>query len=335
MPIMSETPLVTIVTATRNRTSELVRALRSIENQSLGSFESLIVDDGSSEEILSHHRQVLGTLGPRFRLLQATSPGQIGRGPAATRQFGLLAARGKFVAFLDDDDVWPWERYLELATDALQRSEGGYFFGHLDGERSGKLQNPGWVPQPSSLTKGHALPCFAPVYELSVREVRTIAKRFMVHPSNSVIRREVALNMGGFFTGLWSSAEDVDFMLRALDVSNKVLYTPQPVAIYRLPTGNSVSLKETLDIHHLQRLMAAQHSRLMCRRQDIKDCARAVEAWTFREMAIRAFGSNRYVDARVLARQAFATCPGIGALRFWTSTWLKSRLASVRKPLSA
>jgi hypothetical protein len=156
------------------------------------------------------------------------------------------------------------DTYLELAVASLRAHDADYCFGHLEGVRDGVIQNPGWVPPSESFLNERLVRTDPDVYELSRSTILAIAQRFMIHPSNSVIRRDLLLRAGGFFEHLWSHAEDLNLMLRVMDVARRVLYIPQTVTSYRLPAGDSISLTEVEAMHLLQLLLAAQHARLHC-----------------------------------------------------------------------
>ncbi len=86
-----------VVVATHHRPRLLQRALRSLTGQSFQDFEILVCADEATEETLSAAQSVLR---PQDSLMAL--PGHTG--PAATRNFGVRAARGRWVCFLDDDD---------------------------------------------------------------------------------------------------------------------------------------------------------------------------------------------------------------------------------------
>ena len=107
---MSE-PLFSVVVPTFNRRELLTAALDSIRDQTFTRFEVIVVDDGSSDGTAEY----LKSLGDRIQLLT-----QRNLGPGAARNRGLERARGRYVAFLDSDDLWfPWtlETYAALAAD--------------------------------------------------------------------------------------------------------------------------------------------------------------------------------------------------------------------------
>ncbi len=101
-------PLVSVIMIYRDAARFIDEAIASVHAQSLQDWELLLVNDGSSDrgpEIASawHARE-----GERIRLLQ--HPGGAWRGTAASRNLGLREARGRYLAFLDADDVYERER---------------------------------------------------------------------------------------------------------------------------------------------------------------------------------------------------------------------------------
>ncbi len=315
--------IASVVVATRNRTDLLERALRSIARQTLAELEVIVVDDGSSADVLDHHDRLLRELGDRFHLVRPSVPGARGTGPAAARNRGAAVARGEFIAFIDDDDEWIWPDYLRTATASMRSNNADYLFGHLVGVRGGVTQDPGWTPPNDVFVKEEVITTLPTIYRLSQTAIAVVAQRFMIHPSNSVIRREVFVRAGGFFEGLWSHAEDLNLMLRVLDQTRRVLYLAETVTAYRLPEGDSISLTEVETLHFMQRILAAQSARLQSRTADLRKWARARESWTYREMTNHALRQGQPADAIVFACQAFVTCATAGTSAFVVGTLLK------------
>lgn len=85
-------------------------AIESLLNQSIQDFECIVVDDASPEPVNVPDD-------PRLKLVRRENNG----GPSAARNTGLDGARGRFLAFLDDDDVFT-ERRLEIALEGLERA---------------------------------------------------------------------------------------------------------------------------------------------------------------------------------------------------------------------
>jgi glycosyltransferase involved in cell wall biosynthesis len=103
-------PEVSVVIATYNRAILLPRAIQSVFRQSYQDFEIIIVDDCSSDNT---REVVLSMCDPRIRYIRHNA----NRGPAG-RNTGITAARGQYIAFLDDDDEWrqdKLEKQLKVA----------------------------------------------------------------------------------------------------------------------------------------------------------------------------------------------------------------------------
>jgi glycosyltransferase involved in cell wall biosynthesis len=114
-------PEVSVVIPTRDRRDLLLRTLRGVLRQRDVSLEVVIVDD-TSEDGTSEAVAALGD--ERVRVLGGHTP----VGVSAARNRGIGQARGEWVAFLDDDDLWSPDK-LALQLGALSRSGATAAFG--------------------------------------------------------------------------------------------------------------------------------------------------------------------------------------------------------------
>jgi hypothetical protein len=116
-PAGPATPTVTVVIATRDRAALLARALRSVLAQPTPRLEVVVVDDGSRDRraVVDVVRAVRGPV----RLLQHGATA----GRSAARNRGLAVARGAWVTFLDDRDLWVPDA-LTRQLDALAGAPG-------------------------------------------------------------------------------------------------------------------------------------------------------------------------------------------------------------------
>ena len=92
-------PFFSVVIPTHNRSLLLKRAINSVLNQTYANFEVIIVDDHSTDdtsEILESYKNT------RLKYML----NQRNKGACGARNTGIFVAKGKWVAFLDDDDVW-------------------------------------------------------------------------------------------------------------------------------------------------------------------------------------------------------------------------------------
>ena len=91
-------PLISIITPTHNRRSQVVRAVESVLAQTLTRFEHIVVDDGSTDGTAAALAEIRD---PRLVYVGAKW-----RGANAARNAGIERARAPVVTFLDSDDVY-------------------------------------------------------------------------------------------------------------------------------------------------------------------------------------------------------------------------------------
>ena len=92
-------PRVSVIIPTYNRLELLSNAISSVLRQTFAGFEVIVVDDASNNDIQSIISQFSDS---RIHLVCHTE----NRGEANARNSGLAAAKGEYIAFLDDDDEW-------------------------------------------------------------------------------------------------------------------------------------------------------------------------------------------------------------------------------------
>jgi glycosyltransferase involved in cell wall biosynthesis len=137
----TDKPLVSVVIATRGRPATLKRLLCAVRDQDLDDLEVLVVDDDSPAEIVNEYDSVWRDLDPRFVLHMLKRGSDHKGGPSATRNAGIQRAKGTFVAFCDDDDMWVRSDHLSVATATLSTHSADVFFGNMRTIHSGKISN--------------------------------------------------------------------------------------------------------------------------------------------------------------------------------------------------
>lgn len=96
-----KTPSVSVITPVYNAALWLPETLASVQAQTFTDWEHVLVDDGSTDGSLEL-LQSAARQDARFRVLQ--SPRNVG--PSTARNLALVAARARYIAFLDADDLW-------------------------------------------------------------------------------------------------------------------------------------------------------------------------------------------------------------------------------------
>src|SRR5690242_17253835 len=93
----AETPLISVVMPCYNTERHIGEAIDSILSQEIESVQVVVIDDGSTDR----SADIARGFGKRVECKS-----QANAGIAAARNCGVALARGKYLAFLDADDIW-------------------------------------------------------------------------------------------------------------------------------------------------------------------------------------------------------------------------------------
>ena len=118
---LTSAPLVSVVLPTRDRRDLLARAIESVQKQSYGNWELLIVDDGSVDGTAEFLAGIAGERLRRFR--------HHGAGACAARNVALAQARGDLIAYLDDDNMMHPAWLKAVVWGFEQRPEANVLYG--------------------------------------------------------------------------------------------------------------------------------------------------------------------------------------------------------------
>jgi glycosyltransferase involved in cell wall biosynthesis len=92
-------PTVSVILPTFNRVEFLRLAVESVYSQTYSDWEMIIADDGSNEETRAYLRSITG---PQIRTILLPHSGN----PSKVRNAAIAASSGRYLAFLDSDDIW-------------------------------------------------------------------------------------------------------------------------------------------------------------------------------------------------------------------------------------
>lgn len=225
-------PQVSVIIPTYNRAVWVAEAVASVLVQTYRDFEVIVVDDASHDDTLER----LGRFFPQVTLVRSDSR----RGVSGARNLGVRAARGKWLAFLDSDDLWLPEK-LDRQMAYLREQP------HLIICQTDEI----WVRNGVRVTPPMTHRKIGG--EIFLPSLR----RCLVSPSAVVLRRELFDEMGGFDESL-PAAEDYDLWLR-IAWRYPVGLVPEPLVIKRGGHPDQLSRQWGLDrwrIAALQKLLA-------------------------------------------------------------------------------
>ena len=181
-------PTVSVIIPTYNRSQKLIRAVRSVLNQTFKDYEILVVDDGSGDdtyEALTHYM-------PSIQYIRQP----VNRGVSAARNTGIKSAAAPWIALLDSDDYWLKEK-LHVQMEFIEQNPGIVACQTEEiWKRNGRRVNP---------KRRHRKPS-GNIFAQSL-------KLCLVSPS-SVILRKSLFDEVGLFDETLPAAEDYDLWLR-------------------------------------------------------------------------------------------------------------------------
>jgi glycosyltransferase involved in cell wall biosynthesis len=268
-------PTISVVIPTHNRRDLLLRTLRSVLAQNGVTFEVVVVDDGSIDGSADAIRRLSGPGVPSsppeggdVHVLRNEQP----LGVAAARNMGAAAARGSWIALLDDDDLWSPEKLRRQLSAAEETGRRWVYAGVVEVDAHGGLLGGEAPPLPEALVRG--LPR---------------ANLMPAGCSNVMIRTDLFRQVGGFDTGLRHLA-DWDLWLR-LAREGLPACVPLPLVAYRLhprqatldttgmiAEGRVLQARHGADLNSIRRWLAWSHLRRGERGLAVRAYARAALA---------------------------------------------------------
>lgn len=222
--ITMDSPLVSVIIPNYNYATYVGEAIDSVLAQDYPRVEIIVVDDGSSDD----SRFVIESYGGSVKGIF-----QQNQGVSATRNTGIAASCGEFVAFLDADDVWmptklsrQMERFGESAVGMVHAGvteidDSGTVIGENLAGREGRVSNDILALLPVILGGG----------------------------SGVVVRRRILEEIGGFDTRLSTSA-DWELYYR-IATKCEVAFIREPLVRYRVHGTNMHNNVEAME-HDLQ-----------------------------------------------------------------------------------
>lgn len=158
--------LVSIITPCYNSASYIAQTIESVISQTYKEWEMLIIDDCSTDnsvEII----EIYCKKEPRIRYLKTeVSSGS----PTKPRNLGIYEAKGKFIAFLDSDDLWTpdkLEMQLPLFSNNIAIIYSFYEKISENGDRSGRIVKSLESHTYESLLYGNEIGCLTVVIDIS------------------------------------------------------------------------------------------------------------------------------------------------------------------------
>jgi glycosyltransferase involved in cell wall biosynthesis len=162
-----ETDLVSIIMPSYNSANYIEESIRSVMAQSYPHWELLIADDCSTDETQTVVTKMMEK-DSRIKFLPASK----NFGPAVTRNRAIDAAQGRFIAFLDSDDLWNSEKLTKQITFMKQHnialSYGWYNVIDEDGKHLKTINQLPTKTTYNQLLRNQIIGCLTSVYDTHI-----------------------------------------------------------------------------------------------------------------------------------------------------------------------
>lgn len=214
---LNSQPIVSVIIPTYKRTDYLKLTLQSVLNQTFKDFEIIVVDDGTPND----ENLFLCQTFEKIKYIKIENSG----GPAKPRNVGIREAKGKYIAFVDDDDLWMPNK-LEKQVAVLENNpDFGLVHCCCQVIDENDIEKKEIIGRPGSLDVKHG--------DVSMR---MIGNWTLMMPTPLI--RKVFMDEVGFFNEKIPAAlEDVEFWTRCSFVG-KFFYLDEPLVQYRVHTNN-------------------------------------------------------------------------------------------------
>jgi glycosyltransferase involved in cell wall biosynthesis len=210
-------PLVSVIIPTYNHAHYLGRALKSVLNQTYSTLEVIVIDNYSTD----HTDEVVKSFNDsRITYLKVNNNGVI----ATSRNCGIRAAQGEWIAFLDSDDWWTCDKLSVIISKINKKVDFLYHDLEIVSEIFFKLP---WT----KIIKSKQLK--VPIF------VDLLIHGNAILNSSVVVRKSLLEKIGGICENEnMIAAEDYNTWLKISNLTDNFLYIPRALGYYQKHSGN-------------------------------------------------------------------------------------------------
>lgn len=220
---------VSVIIPTYKRSEDICRAVDSVINQTLSSIEVIVVDDngvGTESGNATSIKMEKYVHDTRVKYIQHQS----NKNGSAARNTGIRAAKGKYIAFLDDDDAYFPDRLKKMfeKMESLDETWGACYTGYVKHQMNGTNQFS------SEKIEGNIF-------------VQTLMRSFYIGTGSNLFFRRSVIDDIGMFDEDFKRNQDLEYLVRVLK-KYKMAYVDEVLmeAFFDIRTSN-LTLEQSVE----------------------------------------------------------------------------------------
>ena len=202
-------PFFSVIIPTFNQSNFLSRALDSVVNQNFNNFEIIVIDNFSSDNT----KKIVKSFKKKIIYKRIENKGII----AKSRNVGIQISKGKWLAFLDSDDLWSKNKLQEI-------------YNRIKKENFDVICNDEWIKYENKSIS--SLWSYGPFqdnfYETLLRNGNCISTSASIIKKNFLIKKKIKFNENKLFV----TAEDYEFFLNISKKRGSFFFLHKPLGLH-------------------------------------------------------------------------------------------------------
>ncbi|MDP2902549.1 MAG: glycosyltransferase family 2 protein [Methylovulum sp.] len=320
MPNETDEVFFSIIIPTRNRPELFLLALKSVYEQTFAQKEIIIINDGSISPFLEQYK-LLERHYPDIQFHYLVHRPN-GHGQSYSMNYGADLAKGKYLCFLDDDDYWTDNQYLQKAhshistyhktVDLFYSNQKAYF-------SNGEPQNANvWIEDLIPKAK---------VQARAYKETFIVDTHFLLssggfaHLNCSIFNNALYHAIGGMDEGIRYEC-DRDIYIRAIDTADNILYNPDFISKHHIPDkkkADNMSTMISIYEKKLFQLRVYDKGILLSKNPEITAYCKIAKGYELKHITEALYKAKRKNEAFYYAKEALGVLPTIKWLSFTLS----------------
>ena len=246
-------PVVSVILPSYNRFDSLLKSIKSINEQTYKNIEIIVINDGSSDK---RYDEYVFDNNVNLISLKENSVNLKGYFSDSIRNYGITESKGKYIAFLDDDDYW-FPNKIEKQIDKLENtkfkistSEAFTGYGAFNNDKEYKLYNLdvhfneiSKIYKKSRLKSHFTKKFLFKFYYPEIWDINFIKVHNCIITSSLIVESELIKKIGGFREiQTKNHYSDYDCWVGLLSHSD-CYYFSEPLLYYDMTKGMNIDTK--------------------------------------------------------------------------------------------